>query len=117
MPGIMSGYQCHIRQLTQKEADLYKVDLTGVPIEECVAVYGEDLGECLAAVVHLRKDADMPLVWTMGSDAVMARSHLDVDDPKGTGKPLPNEFAFADAVATVLVSLFPHITALNEKES
>lgn len=48
----IAGYGVHISQLTDEDVRIHKVDLDGLPVTECIAVEGEDLGRCLAAVVH-----------------------------------------------------------------
>lgn len=91
---VMLGYACRIRRLTPEDVRMFKVDLGDAPLSHCVAVWGEDLGECLAAVVDMRS---MRLVWS---------------DADGEGTPIADS-AFGAAVRVVLLSIFPHLSCLS----
>lgn len=92
---IMSGYSMHVRELTDKDRAYYGVELPdGVPLHECIGVYGEDMGECLAAVIHLVPNTDHPLVWS---------------DADGKGTPIAEGQKFADCLAFALVNIMPHL--------
>lgn len=92
--GVHEGYRTIIRQLRPEDvADFQLGDALGdVPWQECVAVLGEDLGVCLAAVVHAKKDSPKPLLWS---------------DSDGKGTPIPSPEPFADAVMVVSLGIHP----------
>jgi hypothetical protein len=83
--GVISGYGVHINTLTDEDVRVHKLGnaLAGIPAHECVAVHGEDLGRCLAAVVHFSTGR---LLWS---------------DADGNGTPI-NQPAFGNAVVTVV---------------
>lgn len=93
---ILTGYALRIRQLTEEDRAYYDVDLGKFSLSSCVAVFGEDMAECLAAVVYVpRSDGARPrLVWS---------------DADGFGKPIANGQAFADAIKLVLFKTMPHL--------
>lgn len=105
--GVMTGYAMRVRQLDAETIAEYNIglDLGEHDPRSCVAIFGEDLGECLAAVVDLGDEDNGPhLVWS---------------DADGTGKPiadLPSNkdgnagLAFAQATSLILKALFPHLS-------
>lgn len=107
--GVMTGYAMRVRQLDAETIAEYNIglDLGEHDPRDCVAIFGEDLAECLAAVVDLGDEENGPrLVWS---------------DADGTGKPiadLPSSkdgtagLKFAESISVVLKALFPH---LNEE--
>lgn len=86
----MVGYGVKIRALRQDDVDRWSIDLAGHPLNECIAVDGEDLGACLAAVVH---PAGPTLLWS---------------DADGAGAPIPNPSTFAAALLTVVRAVHAH---------
>lgn len=100
---LMFGYAVHIRRLKQEDLERWPdvesaLGEYDIPATECVTVIGEDLGECLAAVVHLNRASDHPLVWS---------------DSDGKGTPIKVERAFAEAIAVVLYSIIPDLPVLG----
>ena len=86
-----SGNALHIRGLTQATVDTFNVRLKGAQLENCIEIYGEDMGECLAAVVELPTQR---LIWS---------------DEDAAGTEIANPRAFVGAVVAVLDTLFPHL--------
>lgn len=88
----MLDYAVHIRQLRQRHIDEKPPGLAealeDVPLEECIGIWGEDLGDCLAAVIHAKSSAQKPLLWH--------------DEQLTT---IANDFQFADAVMTVALAM------------
>lgn len=86
---VISGHAINMRALRQEEIDQYSLeDIPAELLPACVAVYGEDLAECLAAVVYIG-----PEPRTLYSDA------------DGEGTPVEDPDALAVAVATLFAAL------------
>ena len=58
----ISGYGVRIRSLRKDDVDRWSIDLQGHDMANCIAIDGEDLGHCLAAVIAV---ANKPvLLWS-----------------------------------------------------
>jgi hypothetical protein len=105
--GIMSGYSMHIRQLKPSDVSLWKIELGEAKIEDCVAVEGEDLGRCLAAVVHLPK-----------TEYGLAAATIWTDETPIDGEPLfaASKVNFAYSIITMLKGMFPHLRQYSNQK-
>lgn len=86
---FMFGYGLHIRALSEEDIRLFKIDLGDSLMEDCVAIDGIDLGDCLAAVVDAVKRT---LLWS---------------DADAIGTPVDDEQGVADAVLKLTSTFLP----------
>jgi len=99
--GIMTGYGIHIRQLTQDDVDRWHIDLQGNPVEQCLAIDGVDLGDCLAAAVLWDEAAPKVLWYDNGLTGTVFPTHPEWEEE--------DMAIFAQATVTLARAIHTHL--------